>query len=467
MTNFGFTSISYDDPLARQTYVEELPMLAECLAFGHFKQELQTILRSISQISSMVQKLIEVLPKTLEYLTKENSYKVIYLIGEKLCVSSEESDKQKFLDLAEKTLQNMNDIQYEFKELIQPQLLSSNNEFGNKFALWRLARLTQICDDYSQFEELICKAFSQPDVTNTAEILNILHPDLAKKYIITAFMCPSDSAHISAINAIETHKIDAKEESIAIHLINEQSPTVLSRICKMPPEMINKELLEKLLETDSISTMAASLALASPHFEEVLSKLEKTGAVGCEINYVNFDNLKKCKSIPYDFLSLMLKESKELIKEKTINEIVSLDTNMVLTKLIIPRIGEKGNWRSRYNTIQIMKKMLELPEISNNEQILSDFAKYALTFIFDHTYGVRIAIFDLVKCFPTVSKEVTFILNSLFANIKQETLDADKKEILSESLTNLKPLIICNYNREKIESICHILQIDVNQYFGN
>ncbi|KAH0788639.1 hypothetical protein GPJ56_007321 [Histomonas meleagridis] len=459
MASFGFTSISFDDPLARMTYVEELPMIAECLTFDHFCQELQTILRSIGQISSMVTKLIEALPDILSHLKKENKFKVIYLIGEKLCISAEENVKQQFLTLAEKLLQELGDIQYEFTELIKPQL-ETLSEFPNKFALWRLARLTRICDDYSQFEEIICRAFSIPDLSNISEILSILHPDLARKYIINAFLCPSDSSHISAINALETHKIDANEECFAIHLLNEQSPSVLSRICKLPPEMISKDLLIRLLETDSISSLAASVALASPYFEEVLPKLEGTGAVGCELNCVNFDNLKKFSSIPYDFLSLMLKESKEILKQSTIENIASLDISNILTKLIFPRMNEKGNWRTRFNAIQIAKELLKKEEVINNKQYMFEFAKFVIAMGCDHVYSVRKAAFELLGMFPK-GEEMDFVIDA-FCTMADGELDENEKQILEEFVTLTRKVLVENCEKEKVEKLCKAVKIDGN-----
>ncbi|OHT01208.1 hypothetical protein TRFO_32038 [Tritrichomonas foetus] len=471
----GFASLAYDDTIARTTYLEQLPMIAECLTFQHFIEEYETVLKSIAQYATLVKKINEVIPLIFEHLDKKQKYELLYLTGEKICISSEEKPKKSFLDLAEKLLQEMNDIPVEFETMLKPQLLPKmNNEynFQGKFALWRLARLTVICSDYSHFEDLIFNMFAGNDImiSIASEVLNVMHPNLAKKYLIKALMSPTDSARISGIDAIEKYEISVHNDFIDAAFKSEKSPKVLIRIAQLPPKFLTKDIMEMLIQNDSTSSIASKTALSSPYFAELLPILKTKGGVGCEINNVDFSILQQCSPIPYDFLSLLLKESKEIIHENTIDSLLKLDTFQVTFRIIFPRMNENGNWRSRYNAILIATRILQRIsspgnsdgeiKISLDQANIMNFAGFMVSMGLDLVYAVREAAFKSIQFFPESS--AVSIIDSMISIVTQS--DEFQLLILREFLNTAHKSIVKYGDHVKLEKACTAVGIDFKTY---
>ncbi|OHT09596.1 hypothetical protein TRFO_21485 [Tritrichomonas foetus] len=469
----GFASIAYDDSLARLVYIEQLPMIAECLTFDHFRAELETVLKSIAQFSNMVTKFTEVLPSILEELSKNEQNKssaisIVYMAGDKFCISSEEKSRNLFLNAAEEYLTKLNDIEFEYNNFLKPQLLTqiSDNTLSGKFSLWRLARLTVLSNDYSKYEDLIFKIFAGNDISisNASEALPIMHPNLARKYLVKALMSPSDQTRINAIKAIEAYDIDTNDQFIAMAFENENSTNVLLRISKLPAKLISENMLRKLISHEDTSKYASNVALSSPYFQNMLSVLKEKGGVGCEINLLDFDLVKKCEPIPFDFLSMLVRESKEIMKDSTIDKILTLDEGQVMVKLLFPRMNEKGNWRSRFNAIKIGRKILERAKEGRQELDQTDimnFAGFVVAMGLDHVYAVREATFKLINLFPP--KDAHFIIESYISIVS--TTDDFQKQILKEFLMIARDVIATNYDRKKIEEVMKKIDMDYPNYF--
>ena len=464
----GFVSLPFEDKVARTAYLEELPTLAECLVYDHFRHECELILKSIAQFPNMVVKFTEVMPKILAILQKEQCFDLIYLSGDKFCISAENKSREAFLKEAESELQKIGDFQLEFNNFLKPQLLAqiSDNSLGGKFALWRLARLTVLKPNFTDFEDLVFKIFSgnETSVSNASEVLCIMRKNLASRYLVKALMSPDERARINAINAIEQHSIDTNEQYISVAFESENDPRVLDRIAHLPVDMITEIILKKLINTESTSSLASSLALSSKYFKDLLPILKEKGGVGCEINRVSFNILKQCNPIPYDFLSMLLKESKEIMKESTIEDILSLDEQQIMVKLIFPRMNEKGNWRSRYNAVQIVNKFLERAQSGKKKLDKDDFMNFAgfvVAMGLDHVYSVREANFKLLRLFPP--EDARFVIDSYISIVS--TTDDFQKQILKEFLEIARDVIVKSYDRKKIEDVMKKIDMVYPHYF--
>lgn len=465
----GFASLNYDDTIARSTYIDQLPMIAECLSFQHFMNELEIVEKSILQYPDLVQKLIKIFPQILQYFDNEQKYQVIYASGKNLPFSSSDKTEKELLEVLEKVLQEMNDITHEFETYIQPTLIPKPDEFCmiEKFPLWRLARLTVLCKDYSPFENLIYKLFSENDNTISAasDVLYLMHPDIVKKYLIKALMSPNENNRIAAIRAIEVHNIDTNEEAIAALIKNEKNARVLSKISELPPKLITKDIMELLINEETTSKKGRALCLSSPYFEEFLPLLKKKKGVGCEINNANFTIISQCNPIPYDFLSMLIRESKELISEKTIESIIKLDKAQVMSNLILPRINEKGNWRSRYNSVMITTKLLQnsLNGVDPLDQVfVQNFAGFTVAMSLDNVYAVREAAYKTLCLYP--QSNATSIIESLTSIVTEQTEDF-QKQILREFFTTAHSTIAKYSDRNKLESVMKMINFNDPSFF--
>lgn len=465
-SNTGYASVPYDNLVARSTYLAQLPMLAECLRFERFRTEMETLLTSISQQSVLVTKFTDVFPSILPFLSIDHQFQIIYVSGEKLCAAAEEKVKNAFLAVAENMLQGIGQIEKEFKDFILPQLDLSGPQTG-RFAVWRLARLSVLVDDFSPFQDAMFQVFSKHDITNACEVLTVMKKDFAPQYIAKALMCASAQAHIYAINAIELFEIDVTGDAVtSLCLMNEKEPSVLKRLVELPPKMLPLEMLKKLLEDSSVNAKAATAALASPFFEQLLPKLIEQGGVGCELNCVDFQVLKKCKPVPYEFLAMLLKVSKEILKQETIKEILSLDRDEILYKLVFPRMGEEGSWRSRFNAIEIFRGLLMKGEKWDSEEQqlkLSEYAGFVVAMCLDHVYSVREAAFETLSVFPPGDARLS-VVNSLFS-LAVDTIDDSQKSILRQMLKKTRAVIVESCEKDRVMEIMKLVNMEDPKYF--
>lgn len=465
----GFASLNYDDTLARSTYIDQLPMIAECLSFQHFMNEFEIVQKSILQSPDLVRKLIKIFPDILKFFDKEQKYEIIYSSGKNLPFSTNDKTEKDLLNLLEQLLQEMNDIPHEFETYIQPTLLPKPDEFCvvEKFPLWRLSRLTVLCQDYSPFESLIFKLFSENESTISAasDALCIMNSDIANKYLIKVLMSPVENNRVAAINAIEAHQIDTHNDAIEAIFKNEKSQKVLSRISQLPPKLLTKEMIKVLLNEESTSKTACNLCLSSSFFEELLPILKEKKGVGCEINHADFNIISQCKPVPYDFLSMLIRESKEIILDKTIESILKLDKTHVMSNLILPRINEKGNWRSRYNSVLITTKLLQnsAKGIDPLEQsFLQNFAGFAVAMSLDNVFAVREAAFKTLELYP--QQIANSIIESLTSIVSAQT-DEFHKQILREFFDTAHASITKYGNREKIEAVMKSIDYNNPSFF--
>ena len=463
--SIGYASIPYDDVLARTTYLTQLPMLAECLILERFCSELETLLTSIAPHSRFVTKFTEVFPSVLSYLTIDGRYRVIYLAGEKLCCGADESVRQDYLCTSESLLQNLGQIDKEFRDFLVPQLDLSGPRTG-KFAVWRLARLSALVPDFGPYQDALFQVFAKQDITNACEWLRCMKKEVAMAYLPKALMAASAQAHVYAINAIEELDIGTDQELTNMCLMNETEPVVLQRLVELPPRMMSCAMVTKLLGSDCVAQKAASVALASPHFEELLPKLIEQGGAGCELNCVNFKILKNCKPIPYDFLAMLIKGSKEMVKPETVEAIVSLDRDEILYKLVFPRMGEEGSWRSRYNAVEIFRKIVEKTSNWDSEEQqlrVSEYAGFLVAMCLDHVYAVREAALETLNCLPH-GETRTSVLNSLFS-LAGDDLDDGQVSILRQVLSKGRPAIVESCDKEQVVSIMKLVNVDEPGYF--
>jgi hypothetical protein len=459
MTSYGFITVPYDDNLARSSYIEQLPMLAECLSFQAFSTEMQTILRSVAPNAILLVKFVEAFSQTLSVLSQDNAYEALYVAGERVCSQADDKGKKSFLTLAEETLQKYDQISYEYTKFLAPELKKCE-WCTNKFALWRLCRLTVLLSDFSMYEEDVFKMFAARDLTNAAEALCVLNSDLAKRYLVKVLTTAGDPLHVNAINAIERHGFDLTDPLVSIPLLHETGRLVLERIAKLPPHLLSEDLLVKLLETDSVSSTAGPIALKSPHFPRLLAKL-KEKAVVCELNLVDFEVIKKCKPLPWDYLALMLRESKELLTEATINGIMGLRSDDILYKLVLPRMNEKGSWRSRFNAVAIFKQVLVTA--ADWDMCLGEYAGFVVAMGLDHVYAVREAAFSTLELFPP-GEELSCVLEPLFSLTERAMADL-QLNILRQLMTQARKVIIGNFSEAKLRPILRRVGIDEAKYF--
>ena len=192
--------------------------------------------------------------------------------------------------------------------------------------------------------------------------------------------------------------------------------------------------------------------------------LKERNVEGCELNNLDFSVIMTCDPIPFDFLSLLLRQSKEILHNDTIESILRLDKTQIMPHLIFPRINEKGNWRSRYNAILITSKMLEnsshgVDPLDPMDQ--QDLAGFIVAMGLDLVYSVRKAAFNTLKFFSDSS--AASIIESLISIVNQT--DEFQKQILREFFELARSSIIKYEDREKLKNTMTMLGINDASYF--
>lgn len=463
----GYVSLDYNDEVARSSYLNEIPMIAECLPFSEFKNELEKVAKSIARSPNLVLQFNQIIPQIIQYLDRDQTYQIIYQTGEFFSNGSNDKIKQEFLNLTEKILQDANDIPYEFENYVKPKLITGQGGFSiSRFALWRIARLTVLCDDKTPFESVIFTLFAGDDITvsSISSVLYLMDKSIAKKYLIKALTNSKESARIGAINAIETFEFDTREAFIDTVFKNETENMVLLRIVQLPPKLLSEEVIKILMTKNCTSSFACSIALQSPYLLDFIPMLKERNVEGCELNNLDFSVIMTCDPIPFDFLSLLLRQSKEILHNDTIESILRLDKTQIMPHLIFPRINEKGNWRSRYNAILITSKMLEnsshgVDPLDPMDQ--QDLAGFIVAMGLDLVYSVRKAAFNTLKFFSDSS--AASIIESLISIVNQT--DEFQKQILREFFELARSSIIKYEDREKLKNTMTMLGINDASYF--
>lgn len=396
---FGFAILPVENE-TRLSYIEQLPIIAECLTQSEFENELNYILTSISRSDILIRKLLDVSSEVVKVLPKKQAFSYVYLVGGRLMSLYDNSTKVMCADTTEKILQDLNDLQFEIDNFIKPTVENKVLEKRRltKFALWRLARLTSLSQDNETVKVLVYNAFTdQESLQFSAELLPFLSKEECQKYIVNAFLSPLAEVKASAVDAIGFHKFNESEELINTYLMTENSLTVLNHTLQFPPEIIPIGFLKRLIEHPDLGSAAMRIALKSPYLNDVIPDLIKNSCSGCELNDMSVDVILNTNPPPYDLISFMLRESSEIVHDNIIKAIAQLDENSVLFRIIFPRMGEKGSWRPRYAAVQIFKEIISRKDDS---QMIPDYAGFVIAMMLDTCYAVRHLVIETLKLFP-------------------------------------------------------------------
>ena len=292
-----------------------------------------------------------------------------------------------------------------------------------------------------------------------------MHFDFVKKFLVRVLKSPDENDRIAAIHTIEVHEIYTNKRIINKLFLKEKSQKVLMKMAKLPPVLITKTMLRVLIKEECTSKIGCSICVSSPYFEEFLPMLKQKKGVGCEINKIDFPIISNCNPIPYEFLSMIIRESKEIINEETIESILNFDKAKVISYLILPRINEKGNWRCRYNTTMIAAKLLKnsMERIEPLDQVfIQIISGFVFAMSLDDVYAVRKAAFKTLYLFP--QENAVSIIESLTSIITEHT-DDFKKQILREFFKVAQPTIVKYGNRATLVDVMKLINYEDPSFF--
>jgi hypothetical protein len=439
-------------------------MLAESLPFQTFCKEVSTICNSIQSNNLLVAKFLEYLPSIIPVSNQDNTYELLYTVGGKLCSSADVNAKRTLLTFTEDILQKLNNVEHEYTNYLRPEL-----EKSSKFGVWRLSRLTVLVDDASRFENDVYDLFSAGDLSNASEALCVLHPDIARRYIVKVLTaCNTASAHgkdshdawhANAVSAIEIHNFDLSDPLFAIPLLSQTGTRTLQRLLTLSPQILSEELFVKLLGDSKTWIRAADAAVKSPFFLKLMPYLER---IGCELNEIDFAIVRNCQSIPWKFLSVALCESREFLTSTTIEGIVSLGSHDVLYKLLLPRMNEKGSWRGRFNAVEVFKYILETS--ADWDMNIGEYTGFVVAMSLDRVYSVRKAAFQALSLFPS-DEELSCVIEPLFSLVERPMGDLQLM-VIRELLSEAKEVLLKNYKVGELAPILKRVNIDETTYFA-
>lgn len=453
----GYQSLPYEDVIAKTTYFESLPLVYECVQPEEFATEIDLILKSISKNNVLLNKLIEVVPKLLELMDKKAGMDFLYSIGGTYCCL-DSSAKASFLSSVETHLQKDVDYDQEIEQYIKPHL---NQAQKSKFAIWRLCRLTNLMSDPEKLEELVFNEFSTPQkLIFSSEYLEVLKESFATKYIMNLMMNASDSIRIFGINAIKTHHIDTSDPIIIHCLMNEKSIRVMRAILNLYPDQITVDLLKKLIQDPAIGPLAMPIALKSPHLCEVIPDLVANGCSGCDLNEVDFEIVKKMDPVPIDFVGALLRVSEQFTKPEIITAISEMDESNVLYKLIYPRMNENGNWRVRFNAVQIFKAIISR---KGEKDMVPDYAGFVIAMALDPAFYVRRAAFEALCLLPRgwIS---AFVVESILS-LAGKSADDFQRAVVGQLLDEARPALEGGSFDAKIKEVLKVLGREESSFF--
>ncbi|EAX86806.1 hypothetical protein TVAG_100280 [Trichomonas vaginalis G3] len=393
--NLGYTSIPYENSVAKQAYFENLPLIAECLPTEDFFKELEIILLSIVRNDKLITKFVEIIPLILQPDNISFNLRFIYKVGSIILTSFNNSLKTNYVEYAEKTLNSYNNVKLEIEEQIKPNL----GQFANsKFAIWRLCSLTKIEPQIQDIGQLLYNEFNSPDrIQYAAEFLPFMSPSEAQRHIVNALINPQYVVRVSAVDAISYFKFDLSDQFYETNLCQEKNIKVLEHVLQIPPENISLNILKPLINHPDLSSKAIAVALKSPHLVTLVPDLIKNGCAGAELADINIEVIKNMNPVPYDLIAMLLKESTKLVSDEIIKGIASLDELNVLFHIVFPRMGEKGSWRPRYIAVQIFK---ELVRNKIADEMIPDYAGFAIAMALDRCYYVRKLVMETIAIFP-------------------------------------------------------------------
>lgn len=391
----GYASIPYENTVAKLVYFENLPLVAECLLPDDFFRELELIMNSIVRNDKLITKFVQLAPTML---LKDNipfNMRFIYKVGSHVISGCNNVLRLNYVNFAESTLNSYKSYKIEIEEHIKPLL---GQKYLSKFAIWRLCSMTKIEPRIEDVDALLYPEFNTPDrIQFAAEFLAFMSPSDAQKHLVTALINPQDQVRISAVDAISFFKFDLKDEFMETNICQEKNIRVLEHVLQFPPEIISLNILKPLISHPDLGSKAISVALKSPYLGELIPDLVKNGCAGAELSDIDIEVIKKLDPVPYDLLSLLLKESQKLVSDDIVKGIASLEEQNVLFHIVFPRMGEKGSWRPRYIACQIFKEMVKN---KSSDEMLPDYAGFAIAMVLDHCYAVRKLVMETISIFP-------------------------------------------------------------------
>ena len=433
--NFGFSSLPYEDNISKLSYVKSLPLLAEILNFDTFFHEIDLILTSIIKNNLLINKFLKFFNLIINKLDPYNSTKIIYLTGQKICISLENSIKQLFLNLIEEILEKSIIKSDELEFFIQPNL--GLNE-KSKFSIWRLCRLSILRLDITNFESLIFNEFTILENLNfSSEFLSFININLLKKILNYTLISSNENVRINSIYSIIKNSNELNPNDYFIYFLNEKSSKVLKNLLNLPINFLNNDIFLNILNDQNCFLDALKFALSTSFFHLIIPIIKENGCIGCEINNLNFESIKNLNEIPYDILGNFLLESQEFIKKNIINELLQFNEEMILYKLIFPRMNEKKQWRSRYNALLIFKEIVIKDQ---NNEFRIEYISFIIAMIMDHVYLVRELSFDILLIFKN-NEMKEFILDSILQLIDQDFNDLIKN-ILIQMILKCENIIL-------------------------
>ena len=446
----GFVTLPMET-VTRAAYIEEIPIIAECLPYTLFEAEMSCILTSVIQKSQLANKYISILEPTSKVLGKKEAYQFIYQAGTKFMSTLDGYLKIACSDPIEKILTELGDIKYEISEVLKPNLGTKNRQ--SKFAVWRLARLSNLVPNDEEVKSLVYQEFTdQEELVVSAELLPFLSKEEAQNYIVNAFISPIADVKIAAVDAVGYHQFDNSAELINSYLLSENSLKVLEHILKLPPKFVSAEFLKKLITHPDLGKKGIDFALKSPYLNEVIDTILKSGCTGSELNNMSIETIKS-KKPPYDLIALLLRESSELIHDDIIKAIASLQESEVLFRIVFPRMGEKGSWRPRYAAVQIFQEIIKK---KTDKEMLPDYAGFIIAMMLDHCYAVRKLVVDTLCMFPAGWVR-NFTIESVLSLANQGN-DDFHKSILKMLFDEAGPILV-GYEKQ-IANIKKTLQIE-------
>ena len=427
---FGYGSIDPSNLTARASYIRHMGILAQYLPETEFIAETGCVIRSISTIPVLVREFSRVFPELVSTIETEQKYKLAYMAG---CRFYNERSKEnmEFMDLVESMLNEWNDIEYEVKTWIEPRIPSPSE---HKFVLWRLCRLKQV----TIVESVLYRAFTNPmAVPRVSAFLPMMPEEMANKFLIYALTNQAQESRIHAIEYVIHHSASV-DQSIRSLIASETSVMVLEKVSELPVEMLDDELLEKLVES-GIAT--GNVIEASIGNKELFNKLCKI----CVETGIELNSVAKCGRVSYEVLASVLPLSREIITQETLDSIDYTDSKNIVYKVIMPRANENTRWRVRMNALLILKHMILNKMIEDMDSALC----FLTCMAFDPVYTVREeAMSTLLLVDPQVSSS---IIESLFA-ISPPKEDSHRM-VIRQLLRVLSPVLPSILSQERIEAI--------------
>jgi hypothetical protein len=128
--------------------------------------------------------------------------------------------------------------------------------------------------------------------------------------------------------------------------------------------------------------------------------------------------------------------------------------------MLLPRIGTKGSWRSRWNAVTIFRALIS--GSGNWEKSASDYIKFAAAMALDHVYAVREAAFATFPLFPSAEERRQVIEKIL--EIAKDPSDL-QRTTLKQFFAQARDAAVEFSDRQRIEEALTVAGLTVADYF--